>query len=160
MGKFCSKCFESFDDSIMTSISGETSVCPNCLVKIQKSTPREYTTDETQEKLIKTLWGILEYWYNESETPDTRGKMTGLLFTILSTLDGSGELPGFKIIPNTHPDDKDFHIKFGENWYNDKIDIGGSLHELMNHYGPTKEEEAKIVLNFNRERKLKRITKE
>lgn len=160
MNKFCSKCYNTFNENIMTTIIEELSVCPTCLMKIKNSKPREYTKDEVKEKLIKHLCGVLEYWYNEIETNDTRDKMEGLLFSILSTLDGSSmDIPGFKLIPSIDPTDKDFHIKMGENWYNDKDDIGGYLHELLSRYGPSEEEKNKSRLKHNREIKLNRITK-
>lgn len=159
MNIFCSKCYNTFDESEMTLITHELYACPCCLTKIKNSTPREYTKDEVKEKLIKHLCSVLEYWYNETETNDTRDKMEGLLFTILSTLDGSSvDIPGFKLIPNIHSTDKDFKIKMGENWYGKK-DIGGSLHELLNKYGPTEEERNKSRLKHKREQKLKRIIK-
>lgn len=37
-------------------------------------------------------------------------------------------LPQFKVIPNPHSTDKDYHIDHGENYYPD--DVGGVLHEL------------------------------
>ena len=138
--KICSKCFDKKNDNEMTEISG-LSVCFDCLEKIKKSKPKEYTTKEVQEKLIKHLWGVLEYWYSESSVPSTRDKMEGLLFSILSTLDGSSVgMPGFKMIPSVEPSDKKFHIEFGENWYNDEEDIGGYLHELLHRFGPTEDD--------------------
>jgi len=135
MNVFCSKCYKTFDSEIMTEVSDELYVCPDCLEKINKSEPREYTTDEVREKLIKHFWGILEYWEKESRTQDTRGKMEGFLHSMLATLDGcSIGVPGFQLIPCVDPSDKEFHIKFGENWYNDTEDIGGGLHEIMHHF--------------------------
>ena len=97
----------------------------------------------------------------QSNADTTREKMEGMLFTILSSLDGSSvSIPGFKIIANTHEDDKQYHIGLGVNYYNDKRDIGGYLHELLGQYGPTDEEKAKKELLYKRERKLNRISNE
>ena len=154
----CIKCYNHFDSSIMTEISDELSVCPSCLEIIKNSKPREYTDEEVREKLIKHLWSVLDYWLYETRTPDLRGKMEGLMFTILSTLDGSSmAVPGFSIIPSVHEDDKEHHKKFGENWYNDERDIGGYLHELLNKYGPTEDEKKERQLQYDREQKLNRI---
>jgi hypothetical protein len=142
----------------MSKISDELYVCPDCLEKIKNSKPREYTVKETQEKLIRYLWGVLDYWLYESRATNTRDKMEGLLFTILSTLDGSSaDIPGFQLIPYVGTGDKEHHIKFGENWYNDKEDIGGYLHELLERYGPTEEETQKRELQDTRKKKLERV---
>lgn len=83
-------------------------------------------------------WQIVDYWEKESRTPELRGKMEGMMHSMLATLDGcSMDIPGFKIIPMTDESDKDFHIQFGENWYpQEDTDIGGGLHEIMRNYKP------------------------
>jgi hypothetical protein len=43
-------------------------------------------------------------------------------------------LPGFKVIPYPHPDDKPFNQECGENWYSSRVDISGALHELLSKY--------------------------
>lgn len=99
---------------------------------------REYTEDEIREKFLKHVHGIIRYWLNESRTPDTKEKMEGAVFSILVLLDGgSCGSPGFKVIANPHPDDKEYLIGEGENYYpdpKDEVDIAGCLHELFGKY--------------------------
>lgn len=158
--KFCTKCFKTFPEGIMTQISGELGVCPGCLEKIKNSTPREYTEDEIRAKYLRYMWGVLEYW-EELPNKTEREKMEGFFFTFLSTIDGSsGNLPGFKLIPDAHPDDKEHHKMFGENWYPEDTDIAGSLHERMHEYGPTEDQTKIKELKKSRNKKLKRINKD
>ena len=90
---------------------------------------RPYTEDEVRDQFISYIHILIRYW-NDVDKPTCYEKMAGLAFSILSTLDGeSVELPGFKVIPDPHPDDEGFHRLEGENWYPDDVDIGGSLHE-------------------------------
>lgn len=136
MKEMCIKCYKYFDKEVITKITDDLGVCPDCLEKIKNSTPREYTEGEIREKLIKHFWGILEYWEKESRTTDTRGKMEGMLHSILATLDGcSMDIPGFEIIPICPDEDIEYHKEMGENWY-PKQDIGGGLHEIMYNYKP------------------------
>jgi len=68
-------------------------VCPTCLDKIKKSTPREYTEDEIRENLLKHFWFLIEYW-EELPNKTTSEKMSGLLHSVLATLDGaSADIP-------------------------------------------------------------------
>jgi len=72
------------------------------------------TRDEAREDLIKHLWHVLEYWEKESREPSTRGKMEGLLHSILVTLDGgSGMMPGFTVSAIVPEEDVEFHVSNG-----------------------------------------------
>jgi hypothetical protein len=155
MSKYCSKCHEIFnddDDINMYNIIDDFCVCQECFDKIKKSNPREYTQEEASEKLIKHFWFILQYW---EDLPDktTHEKMSGMLHSILATLDGaSGDMPGFKVIPITHPTDKEYHKSFGDNWYSQTdVDIAGDLHQMLYKFKPT--------LKNIRLRKLKKLSK-
>lgn len=153
MSKFCSKCYQIFNDDVeMYNIIDDFYVCQTCFDKIKKSKPRVYTPDEVSEKLVKHFWHLLQYW---EELPDqtTSEKMSGMLHSILATLDGaSGDMPGFKVIPITHKTDKDFRGAFGENWYPEKdVDVAGGLHSILYKFKPT--------LKTIRLRKLKKISK-
>ena len=113
----------------------------------------EYSGEVVREKLLKHFWGTIDYWLNaditgeefkrsiENQGGDQRYRMIGMLFTILSTLDGCGNLPLFIIAPNPHPEDKEYHKERCEDYYpenhesNVKCDVGGSLHELFYEVG-------------------------
>lgn len=94
--------------------------------------PRAFTKEEIREKLLSHFRGIVEYW--AKEVPDDKTveeRISGAVFSVLSALDGSSvNLPAFKIIPDPHHTDKDYHIDKGENYYPDDVNIGGVLHEL------------------------------
>ena len=93
-------------------------------------TPREYTAEETRDMLIKKIHALVNYWDKETRVTDTREKLSGLAFSILSTLDGGQMgLPGFVVSPNPHPTDKQYHQDQGENWFPDGVDLG-VLHEF------------------------------
>ncbi len=103
--------------------------------------PRQYTNEETREEFLKYMWNLIDYWDKETPHRNTREKLTGLMHSVLATLDGCAcASPGFLVIPCPHKDDKQFNIDNGENWYppvDDKLkehDIGGSLHELYYNY--------------------------
>ena len=100
---------------------------------------RAWTEEEIREQFLDHVRNTIDYWKtvdldlkvfpNEDEL--TR-RMNGLAFSILTALDGEAmAVPGFKVIPNSHPDDKQYYIDNGENWYPDDIDIGGCLHEEL-----------------------------
>ena len=101
------------------------------------NSPREMTTNEVRDAFLMQLIALVDYW---AEYPNMllRDRLSGILFSVLSTLDGcSGGVPGFIVAPLPHPDDKGYSKEKGDNWYpeNDPIvvnsDIGGSLHERL-----------------------------
>lgn len=109
---------------------------------------REYTEEEIREKFIRCVWSEIDYWNtlpNSDFIQTTRDRLAGLAFSILVTLDGeAGEIPGFHVVPCVSPEDKDYHIEQGENWYpevpkdvsKNLCDIGGSLHEVLQEFDP------------------------
>ncbi len=92
--------------------------------KVQESV--ELTVEQAGQLFLQHTAGLVEYWLNESKTTDVKDKMTGLAFSILSTIDGSNVvIPGFKLIPNIAEEDgRDF---MGTIWPD--ADIAGSLHD-------------------------------
>lgn len=101
---------------------------------------REWTRDEIREQFLTHVWNMIEYWNspNLPSSRSTRERLEGLTHSILTALDGcTMALPGFIVAPCPHPDDREYHIENGENWYpeNDESqvngDIGGGLHELL-----------------------------
>ena len=96
--------------------------------------PRQFTEPEVRHKFLIHLRNIVESWADETGKTD-RDKCEGVAFSILSAIDGcSIAIPAFMLIPNPHPDDKNFARKQGENWYPEwsraeACDIAGGLHE-------------------------------
>ena len=96
---------------------------------------REYTEEEIRKKFIKAIWSNINYWKNESRAPSLEEKMEGLAFSILVLLDGgSAMMPKFIVAPDPHPDDKQYYIENGENYFPENCDISGGLHEILNKY--------------------------
>jgi len=99
---------------------------------------KEITTDEVKEKFLEHVRVLVRYWDNQNEQTSFE-KLSGLAFSILSTIDGSSlDLPKFILAPDPHKEDKEYHIDENSNYYPDnndidiKSDISGGLHELLN----------------------------
>jgi hypothetical protein len=92
--------------------------------------PRAYTVEECRKMLLDHARVLVKYWDNESRAITSKDKLEGLAFSMLTMLDGEGVIiPQMKIIPNPHPEDKQYHKDNGENWWPTNIDLGGILHE-------------------------------
>lgn len=92
--------------------------------------PRAYVVEEVRTRFLDHVRGIVTYWENEARAPTTREKLEGVAFSILVALDGgSMGVPKFKVIPDPHPSDRQYHIDEGENYFPDDCDIAGGLHE-------------------------------
>ncbi len=88
--------------------------------------PVELTVEQAGQLFLQHTAGLVEYWLNESKTSDVKDKLSGLAFSILSTIDGSNVvIPGFKMIPNIAEEDN--RNTGGTIWPD--ADIAGSLHE-------------------------------
>ena len=71
---------------------------------------RQLTNEEIRQQLFNTLNGIVKYWSDESKAQSTKEKLEGAIFSVLSMIDGCNcGLCGFKLIPNPHQDDKQYH---------------------------------------------------
>ncbi len=104
--------------------------------------PREFTSEEVRDLLLKHIVGLCHYWAHETRVTSIEDRLQGLAFSILSALDGSSaELPTFEVVCTPHPTDKEFHLGQGENWFprpmasdDGKLDIDaaslGNLHEF------------------------------
>lgn len=97
--------------------------------------PREYTAEETRDMLLRKIHALVDYWHKETRVTDTREKLSGLAFSICSALDGGHMgLPGFVVLTNPHPTDKDYAKERGENWFPAGADLG-VLHEFYHNHG-------------------------
>jgi len=103
--------------------------------------PREKTTEEIRGEFLKHVRSLINYWdkVESKEGPKSqKDRLEGLAFSIMVALDGGAmALPGFIVAPSPHPDDKEYHISEGSNYYPEnheldiKGDIAGGLHELL-----------------------------
>lgn len=94
---------------------------------MSKSRPK--TVPEMRKEFIDYCHDMIAYWLTQTgDGRDEKGRMEGLVFSIMVALDGNTTaLPGFKVIPHPHPDDQQFDIDNGDNWWHD-ADIAGQLH--------------------------------
>lgn len=100
---------------------------------------REKTTDEIQAEFVEHVRDSITYW-DSLPNITIREKLNGLAFSILVAIDGEADaLPSFILAPRPHPEDKEFHIQKGNNFYPEnhllddeiKCDIAGDLHEIF-----------------------------
>jgi len=95
-------------------------------------TPKPYTAEEEQRMLIDHIRAMATYWATQpGKTAQER--CDGLAFSILATLDGdSPEIPAYHLHVSTHVTDKAYHLKRGERWHRNKLNIteNAALHEL------------------------------
>jgi hypothetical protein len=101
--------------------------------------PRELTKDEVRDRLIRHVWGVINWWEAESRVKSTRGKLEGVAFSILAALDGSAaDMPGFSVAPQPHESDMQYCKDHGEDWFPPPTDVPndvcGSLHERFYEY--------------------------
>lgn len=103
-----------------------------------KHGPRAYTPDECRDVLVKGIRTLARYWAELEEVDPATGRRhtvldrcEGVAFSILSTLDGCGTTPHINLIMDPHPDDKEYHINLGENYFEPGTVINGSLHEVF-----------------------------
>lgn len=92
---------------------------------------RAYTEEEVQEKFLNHIRLLVEYW-SGIEDYSKRQVLDGLAFSILNIFDGTTlELPALDISCSPHPEDKEYHQKEGENWYEPGMIINDCmLHEM------------------------------
>ncbi|WYC18346.1 hypothetical protein [Citrobacter phage vB_CfrS_K1M] len=94
---------------------------------------REYTKEEVREQFLAQVRHVYHYWANLPDKSDI-DRCEGVAFSILNIIDGtSAALPAFDLSVSPHPEDKDFLIGEGENYYKDKQVINDDcmLHELL-----------------------------
>lgn len=105
-----------------------------------KQGPRAWTEEEVIAMIVDHVSTMADYWAKTDlkrpefgiKTPeeDARYRCRGVAHSILAMLDGATmDLPGFDLIPTPHPDDKQFHIYEGENWFDPEMRISVTLHE-------------------------------
>jgi len=100
----------------------------------QKVNSNVYDLKQVRERFLKYISETVDYWHARREQSEIE-RMNGLVFSILSLLDGCAvDMPGFLVVPNPHPDDKEWHEDHGEDWFPESAefngtDISGELHE-------------------------------
>jgi hypothetical protein len=92
---------------------------------------RAKTPEEVREIFLSQVRTMCKYW---AELPDKtpRERCDGLAFSILSTIDGASlDIPAFDMIPCPHPEDKQYCIENGLDWYEPVVMNDCQLHEMF-----------------------------
>ena len=91
---------------------------------------REYTAKEVRAKFLESIRNSVHYWSRIAESQDEYERAEGLAFSILNIIDGCADMPRLDMVVKPHPDDKQYHIDVGENYYPDGVVINETmLHE-------------------------------
>ena len=115
----------------------------------RKEKPRELTPEEIRMMVVNHVHGIVDYW-DKVENKDTREKLDGVAFSILSMFDGSvPHIPPFIVAPATDKEWKKHFIAEGMDYFpnNYKVfrkvqgNISGSLHDEYSAFGYDKIED-------------------
>jgi len=90
---------------------------------------KQITKEKAREMFLNHIHDMVEFWANESRKQDPKRKLDGLVFSILALIDGSGMgLPAMDIVLRPHPEDKEFHQKEDEDWFEDGMVINDDCH--------------------------------
>lgn len=80
---------------------------------------KPYTEEEAREIFLSSIRGLCSYWVGV-ERRNTAEKLEGLAFSILNIFDGtSASMPALDIVVRPHPEDKDFRISEGDDYFED-----------------------------------------
>ena len=96
---------------------------------------REYTKQECVDMFMEYVMSLVSYWANVEGSKEW--VLHGLLHSILVVFDGeAAALPAFDLVPSPHPDDKQYHIDNGENYWPEDMHMNDEtyLHDIMKRY--------------------------
>lgn len=99
---------------------------------------RAFTREEVRNQFLDYLWIMIDEWAR-ADRQNCHERLSGLVHSILSTIDGCAmALPAFKLVLDPHPDDKQYYVSNGSNWYEPDMDVTGTdyLHEMLYQYQP------------------------
>lgn len=91
---------------------------------------RAKTQEEIRQELIAELKSAVSFWLNQDTSEED--KLNGVVFSMLSLIDGVTSMPSFDLVVHPHKDDKAFCIANSLNWYepNTVINEDVMLHSL------------------------------
>lgn len=99
-----------------------------------KEMSRAKTKEEVRKEFINKVNSIVEYWSDEcvGNCDPSKDAAEGVAFSIMTLIDGCTELPSFDLIPCPHPEDKQYNIDNGNDWYESEIiNADVMLHEQL-----------------------------
>ena len=89
---------------------------------------RAYTKAEVREEILRYIKELEKYW---GGLPDktVAERLSGLSFSILTMIDGATmDLPAMDLVLRPHPDDREFNINEGNNYYEDGMVVSDDVH--------------------------------
>jgi len=95
--------------------------------------PRAFTKEEGCQMFLASLRSMVNYWANDVDNQTCTERMEGLVHSILCIIDGVGnsELPALTLTTDPNPEDKEFLIDEGENyWEPTALNESVYLHEM------------------------------
>ena len=102
---------------------------------MKKEEPRAFTEEEVTEQFLKKCVSIADYWGNLPNTTQ-QAAAEGAVFGMLAMMDGCSDFPAVDLVIVTDPNDKEYLIEKGENYYENNV-ISTMLHEMF--FGVQKE---------------------
>lgn len=94
---------------------------------------KPYTKEEVLKLFMDQTRTIANYW-SKVEGRTEKEKIEGAIFTLLNSIDGMGyPFVAMDLVLRPHPDDKNYHIENGDDYYEDGMAINDCvyLHELF-----------------------------
>jgi len=93
---------------------------------------REYTNKEIVEELIEGIKNSIAYWVDRTDKTNEE-IIEGATHSVLCIFDGITSLPAFNISVSPHPDDKQYNIDNGDNYYPENKIINDDIymHDLV-----------------------------
>lgn len=99
--------------------------------EIVEDKPRAWTPEEVANMIVEGAVNTAHYWSTSPGCGTMEERVSGCAFSILSMLDGSTmNLPGMDLMPTPHPDDKQYDIDNGENYFEAGTVVSTSLHDM------------------------------
>ena len=74
------------------------------------------------------MWGAVDFWDGCTDV-DRREAIEGAVFSVLVALDGDTSFPSVEMTVTPHPDDRAYHEAEGTDYYPERCEFGGGLHE-------------------------------
>lgn len=94
--------------------------------------PKPKTKEEIQKEIVEHFDGVARYW-SGLENMSNIERCRGVVFSILVAFDGmSMGLPAMDIVMRPHPEDREYCIEEGVDWYPQQLTVNDDvmLHDL------------------------------
>lgn len=99
--------------------------------------PRPYNQEEVRSMFLAHVRNVAAYWAENGNPADLQDMCEGVVFSILSAIDGcAGGLPfSIDLVARVHQDDKAFHLDNGDNWIEDGTVLNADcmMHDLLHN---------------------------